>query len=347
MRKITTVFIPLLLLAAFAPGAVFAGDARVLHVFTWEGYFAPETVRLFEERNRCRVEFDHYDSNDTMFAMLADGGGYDVITPVANLATQMARAGHILPLDRALLPNLKYLDRKTVHLKPDTETLFGVPYTVTVTGVGYNRRLVPEDALGSWRIFDNGAFGKKMTMINDVREAVGAALKLLGYSINTVDATEIRAAGEVVKKWKRNLAAFEVDRAKEGLRGGTFAAIQAYNGDVALIIADNPEIGFYIPREGSALNADDFVIGADTAVSDLAHAFINHYLDPEIAAMNMAAIYFYMPNPEALEKLAPELRDNPAFMISDDIMAKSEMIIAVEDEQGLYDEVWSDILLSQ
>ncbi len=337
-----------LLLPLFAAPA---GEAkRVLNIYTWEDYFDPEAVRLFEEKHDCRVEFDYYDSNETMFESLHGNDGYDLITPPPNVAVQLNDDGWLLPLDHALLPNRKYLDRSSPSMSHDPDMKFSVPYTFTVTGVGYNKQMVPPDALGSWAIFADKRFHKRMAMLNDMRETIGAGLKFLGHSLNSVAPAEVAAAGKVVEGWKGNLTMFDVDHAREGLRSGTLAAIQAYNGDIAMISSgrDDDDIAFFVPKEGSALNADVFVIPSDTTDADLAYAFINHFLDPEMAAKNMESIHYYMPNPEALSRLGAELREHGAFNIPRDIIDKCEVVRNLDSaKRTLYDQAWSKVLLAE
>lgn len=325
-------------------GAAGAGDAaNTLYVFTWRNYFGPEAVRRFEERYDCRVEFDYYESNDMISGMLRSGGGYDIITPAPTVAAQLREEGLILDLDHSLLPNIEFVERSPYGLVEDAEMRYSVPYTLSVTGVGYNKKLASADAIGSWSIFSRK--GRPMAMLNDAREIIGAGLKFLGHSINSTDPREVAAAGRVVKGWKRNIRAFDVEAAKAALRDGSMSAIQAYNGDIAMLIAENPDIGFFVPREGSALNSDGFVIGADCRQIELAHAFINHFLDPDVAAVNMEAIHYLMPNPEAMKKMSDGIRNNPALNIPEEALAKCEPILGVGDAIDMYDQVFLDIVI--
>lgn len=348
VSRIPAVFCAAFCLIAAFVGAAPGGEAgKTLYVYTWADYFAPEAVRLFEEKHGCKVEFDYYDSNETMHQALLEAGGYDILTPSSNNVTHLFEKGVISRLDHSLLPNLRHLDPSTPALLQDADMRYSVPYTVTITGVGYNRAKVPEELLSGWDIFGNARFAKRMTMMNDMRETIGAGLKHLGYSINTEDAEEIRLAGELVRDWKENLAMFTVDQAKEGLNSGRYDAIQAYNGDMAWIIDQNPSLGFYVPKEGSALNTDKFAIASDSANPELAHAFINHFLDPEIAALNMEEIFYVMPNPEALDKLPQRIRDNPAFAIPESAVGNSEMIRNLGGGQNHYDKAWERILIGE
>lgn len=336
------------LLLFSSTGLASAGDApRVVHVFTWHDYFSTEAIRLFEERHGCRVNFEYYDSNETMLEYLSHGGGFDVVTPPGSGASLLARQGMIRPLDHSLLPNLVHIDTDSSALSEDPKMLFAVPYTVTVTGIGYNRRQVPEDAVGSWAILGDARLAGKVTMLNDLRETIGAALKYLGHDINSIAEEEVRAAGEVLIGWKRAIAVFDVDGAKAGLAEGKYWAIQAYNGDMAHLMRENPDIGFFVPEEGSAINSDSLAICSDAESPDLAHAFINHFLDPDIAALNMDVIDYYMPNQAALEKMADFLRDNPAFSVPAAILAKCQVIRYLTKGQELYDDVWTDVLIGE
>ncbi|MCC8108384.1 MAG: spermidine/putrescine ABC transporter substrate-binding protein [Planctomycetes bacterium] len=332
---------------ACSPVATAEDDDRVLHVYTWEDYFSPEAVRLFEEKYDCVVDFTYYESNETMFETLHDGGGYDVITPSGNAATALFNEGYLLRLDHSRLPNLRYIDTASRAMALDPEMVYSVVYTVTVTGVGYNTRLVPPDAPGTWDMFSDPRLRKSMSMLNDMRETLGAALREFGFSLNTTNPDEVVRAGKLLGMWKRNIARFEVVGAIEALDNGTLLAAQAYNGDIARLMQTNQDIGFFVPSTGSALNLDAFVIPADSEHPDLAHAFINHFCDPDIAAINMEHTCYNQPNPTAFKKLPQSLLDNAAFAISNDILENCELIRNLGDDRELYDAVWADVLLNE
>ncbi len=326
-----------------------AGEGRpTLHLYTWSDYFDPDVIYEFENQFNCRVQVDYYDSNEAMYAKLkAGGGGYDLITPSSYMSAVMRKQNMVQNLDHALIPNLKHMDGKFLEFTEDKAMAYSVPYTRTVTGIGYDTKRVKEADLGSWNIFGNSAYAKRMTMLNDMREALGAALKHLGHSLNTVNQGEIEAAGDLLAKWKKNLAKFDVDEAKIGLGAGEFLAVQAYNGDVALIMEENADIGFYIPKEGSSLASDDFVIPAEAGNPRLAHQFINYMLHPETAHLNMLGIRYYMPNPEAVDMLPLEMKANPAFNVPEDIMAKCEVVRDLGEKNALYARVWDKVKASE
>lgn len=338
IRFFASFIVALAALFAAAPASEAASD---LHIFTWTDYFDSDVVNQFQRQYKCQVWIDYFESNEAMLAALvANDGGYDIITPSSYMSGIMRGRGMLLDIDHGKIPNLANIDVSFTRMTGDPEMRFSVPYTRTVSGVSYDSKRVPESATGGWDIFANAAFRGKMTMLDDMRETLGAALKHLGHSLNSVDKDELAAAGGQVAEWKANLAGFSVDEAKAGIRDGVYAVTHSYNGDAALVMTENPDIRFYIPKEGSSITSDDFVIGADTPVPELAHAFINHMLDIEMARLNMESVRYYMPVPEAVGLLDPELRLNPAFNVPPEVIGRCEVIRDVGDALALYEREW-------
>lgn len=342
MRRFLTPFLICLALSA----GVSALDEPTLTVYTWKGYFSPRAVQLFEMRNNCLVEFFHYDSNDTMLQTLGEGGGYDVITPAGMDSRHLWEQGLLLPLDHFLLPNLGNILAVSSSHTNDAQMEFSVPYTVTVTGVAYNRDTTPPELVGTWGIFGDPRLRGKVAMLNDIREPIGAALRYLGHSANSTDPGEIRSAARQIIEWKPNIAMFSVEDAREGLRKGELAAIQTYNGEFALLARTNPNLAFFVPDEGSTLNSDQFVIGADTEQPALAHAFIDFFLDPDIAVINMEDTSYYMPNGPAREIIREKSGRNPSFF-TEEMRDKCEVVMNLGGAVRLYDDAWAEVLFSK
>ncbi|MDR1611148.1 MAG: spermidine/putrescine ABC transporter substrate-binding protein [Planctomycetota bacterium] len=342
MRRLWSGVLTVAVLCATSPLAAGA-DRDVLHVFTWSDYFDHGALAAFEDAFNCNVAIDLFDSNEAMYEEVVDGKyAYDIITPSSYMSSRMRKEGLLVELDHSLIPNILNIDPEFLHLTEDAHMRYSVPYTRTVSGIGYNARELPglDD---SWSVFADPRFGGRTTMLEDMRETIGAALKFLGYSLNTLDEGELAAAERLLQSWKRNLARFEIDEAHLGLASGELLAAHGYNGDVAQLMSSNPDIGFLVPREGSVITSDDFVIRAESKKLELAHAFINHMLDPRIAAMNMEGILYYMPNPAAIDMLPDEIRNNPTFDVSPDIIAKCEVIRDLGDGDAAYVGIWDAV----
>lgn len=318
-------------------------SARTLHIYTWADYFKPALVARFEKQNGCRVVIDTYDSNETMYAKIKAGArGYDLLTPTSYMVSLMDSQGMVLKLDRGLLPNLVHIDPEYLDLAVDKNMDHSVPYMIVNTGIAYLGSRV-NDFEPSWAMFDRTDLKGRMTMLNDMRETIGAGLKFLGYSINSTNETELAAAKELVIRWKRNIAKYENEQYKTGVASGEFLLVQGYSGDILQVQQENPDVRFAVPREGTTISVDDLIIPEGAKEISLAHAFINFLHDPEVAAENIAFLRYLCPNKDAYALLAEGLRRNPGIFMDPDIRARSEIIANLGEANALYIKIWDEI----
>lgn len=317
--------------------------APTLHIYTWADYIKPELVTRFEKEFRCRVSIDTFDSNEAAYAKLKAGAsGYDLITPSSYMVKLMWEQGMLQPLNRNLLPNIVNVDSDYLKIALDKEMHHSVPYMLTNTGFAYLKSRAG-DVEPSWSVFDRADLAGRMTMLNDMRETIGAALKYLGFSLNTRDERELAAARDVVIRWKKNLAKFENEQYKTGLASGEFIVVHGYNGDILQVMEENDDIVFVAPREGISISCDDLVIPKDAKEVELAHAFINFLHDPAVAAENTEFIHFLCPNSASYRLLSRETLDNPAIFLPPEIREKSEIIEDLGPDNAKYVKVWDEI----
>ncbi len=316
-----------------------------LHLYTWSDYLDPELVSVFEKANNCRIKVDTFDSNETMYAkMLAGSGRYDIIFPSSYQVSLMAQNGMLLPLDKSKLPNVAahFADTyKSVILNP--EMTYNVPYAITFTGIAYRKDKIGDTEI-SWASFDNPAFKGRSSLLNDFRETIGAALKSLGYSLNTTNTDELNKAGDVVIRWKKNIAKFDNEQYKTGIASGEFVLGQGYNGDIAqVMLEDSAKIGFAFPKEGFSAACDEMVIPKVAKQVNLAHAFINFMYDPDNAAKNIQYICTIMPNKEGIARLPEKYRNNPAIIPPAELLSKAEVLKDLGASNALYSKIWDTI----
>ena len=317
------------------------GKAKpVLSVYTWSDYIKPELVRRFEHEHGCRVVLDTFESNEAMYAKLKAGAsGYDLLTPSSYMVSLMHNQGLVRTLDRSLLQNLVHVDPDYLEIAADAEMDHSVPYMITNAGIAYLEGRV-ENVVPSWRMFGRTDLRGRMTMFNDMRETIGAALKCLGHSLNSTSEADLAEAETILLEWKKNLAKFENEQYKIGLASGEFLLVHAYNGDIFQVRKENPDVRFFVPEEGTIISCDDLVIPADAGEVALAHAFINFLHDPAVAAENTEFIYYLCPNKDSYPLLPAEIRDNPGIFLKPEIQAKSEMIADIGAANALYVKVW-------
>ena len=220
----------------------------VLKLYNWAEYVSDDLIERFEKENNCKVIVDNFDSNEAMYAKLKAGGvGYDIAVPSSYQVNKMRQEGMLLELDHSKLPNLVNIDPMAAKFSQDPEHKVSVPYLFTTSGIGYRMDKAP-DVKATWKTFESPAYAGRMTLLNDVRETLGAALKALGYSLNTTNDTEVAAARDLVISWKKNTAKFESEQYRNGLVSAEFLVVHAYSSDILQAMEENDQIAYLIPK---------------------------------------------------------------------------------------------------
>lgn len=317
--------------------------AETLHIYTWADYVSPEVVGKFEKKHGCKVVVDTFDSNESMYAKLKAGAtGYDLVFPTAYMIQVMNAQGMLAKLDHTKIPNLPNIDPAVLAKVTDKAMEHSVPYTFAYAAIAVRKDKI-KDAEASWAMFDRPALAGRVTLLDDMREGIGAALKSLGHSINTRDEAQLAAARDVLIRWKKNIARFDNEGYKAGIDSAEFLLVHGYSGDLFQVQMENPKVEILIPREGVTIGCDEMVIPKTAKQVELAHAFINFVLDPSIAAENMEWMGYYCPNKPALEKVSADFLKNPAITIPADVEAKCEVIEDLGPDLAKYTKVWDEV----
>ena len=318
-----------------------------LHIYTWSDYVDEDVKSKFEEENNCKVVIDTFDSNEAMYAKLQAGStGYDIITPSSYQIPLMAKNKMIIPLDHSKIPNVKKnFDAAFANSILDPSLTYNAPYMVTYTGIAYRRDKIAKDVpVDSWKIYETAALEGRMSLLSDMRETIGAALKSLGFSLNSEKKEELDKAVEVVLKWKKNIAKFDNEQYKTAVAAGEWFVGHGYSSDVTQIMLEDDKVGFSLPKEGFTIAFDEMVIAADAPQKELAHKFIDFMYRPEMARANMESVCAPMPVKAALEALKPELK---ALIVKDaDTIKRGEVLRDFDDKpevRKMYIEAWDRI----
>ena len=326
---------------------------KELHVYTWCDYIAPEVLAKFEQANDCKVVVDTFDSNEAMYAKIKAGGtGYDIITPSSYQVAMMAKEGMIEKIDHSKCPNVKKnFDPLFKSQILDPEFTYNVPYTVTYTGFAYAKDKVPEGAdVNSWTILANPAMKGRVTLLDDIREVIGAGLMANGYSINSTNPAEIDVAVKTVLVWRANVRKFDGESYKTEVPAGSTWLGHGYSSDTTQVIVGDEEagaparddIGFALPKEGFTIAFDEFVIAKDAAQKDLAYKFIDYIYDGDVAAENMD--YICAPNPvkPGIDKLDEDYRK--LIVLDTETLSHGQVIGHLDDSvMELYNKAWDRI----
>ena len=333
--------------AATAAVAVLPGcrkDASVvLRIYTWADYLAPDLAAKFEKQNGCKLEIDTFDSNEAMYAKLTAGAtGYDILVPSSYMVKTLAHEYRLQSLDHAKLPNLKNVDADYLKHALDPEMIHSVPYMMAPTCLGWLASKISKP-VASYEMFDRTDLKGRITLLDDMREVLGAALKSLGFSLNSKDAAQLAKARDIAIRWKKNAAKFENEQYKSGLASGEFYLVQGYAGDLLQVAAENKDIAVKIPSEGTAFSCDDLCITKECRQADLAHKFIDFVTDPENAVVNMDFISYRAPNSAAYPLLPEEFRKNEALFPPPEVFAKCEAIDDLGNALALWSKTWDEV----
>ncbi len=318
--------------------------AGEVNVYCWSDYVAPDTVAAFERETGLRVNFETFESEEAMLAkILAGGSAWDVVFPSNSFVGPMVRRGLLEPLDHQRLSNLANLESRFLDPPWDHGIRYGVPYMWGVSGFVYNARAIGRN-LTSWTDLWDPALKGKITMLDDPTEVLGACLKILGYSLNSINERQLAQARAEAIKQKTLLRAYINAEVKPQLIAGDVWAAQLWNGDAYQAIAENRDLKYCFPAEGFALYADNAVILSQSKNQDAAYRWINYLLRPDVSASIARATMFPTPNARALELLDSAVRQNPDLYPPPERLTKAEWFAEISSEgQLLRDRIWTEI----
>lgn len=317
-----------------------------LFLYNWSDYMDPELIEKFEEQYGVTVTEDFYDSNEAMQPIVSAGrSGYDVIVPSDYMVSIMVEDGTLMPLNKAAIPNYANLaDEFRSGLPYDPDGAFVAPYQFGTTGLGVNFNVVGEDAPRSWGlIFDpeiSAAYGGQITLLNDPRETLGAALKYLGYSLNTTDEAQLAEARDLVADTVSRIAAFDSDQYSGLLVSGETVVAHGYSGSLINNIDDLDGFDYFVPDEGGTIWIDNMGIVFDAPHPCTAHTFINFMLDAENGAQLTEWVLYGSPNGAALEFLPEELANDERLFPTD--TSAYEVIVDTGDFEINFSDAFSE-----
>ena len=304
-----------------------------LNFYNWSEYIDPELVSGFEEQYGVDVVEDFYDSNEAMLAKLQAGSVYDLIVPSDYMVGIMIDEGLLAALQRDAIPNLANLGAVFADPAYDPGGVYSAAYQWGTTGLGVNLDVVGEDYEPSWGlVFDPdlvSTYPGGITLLNDPRETMGAALKYLGYSLNSTSETELQEAADVIAGVKDYIAAFDSDQYDENLVNGEVAVTHGYSGNFFAAFDDIDgwdTFAYVIPEEGATLWVDNMAVPANAEHPCTAHTFINYLLDAENGAALTNWNYYASPNEASNEFIDPDILGDETIYPSDELRQKLEII---------------------
>lgn len=296
-----------------------------LNFYNWDTYIGETTLSDFKSASGVDVNMSLFATNDELFAKLKAGNpGFDVIVPSNEFVTRMAQADMIIPLDHSKIPNMKNIDQAFLDPAFDKGRKFSMPYTWLVLGIGYRKSKV-KGVPDSWKwLFDSDQYKGRIALLSESADVFRLGFKYLGKSVNDVTPELISQVEAMLIKQKPFIKAFHEDNGQDLLLSGEVDLVLEYNGDIAQVMLEDPDLDFVVPKEGSLLNSDCLCIPKGAPHPNNAHAFINYLLDAKAGAEISKVIKYPTPNAAAKALMDNAYKNNPVIFPPADIIAKCE-----------------------
>ena len=330
---------------SFLPRTVPASEEPRLNFYNWDTYIGETTLADFEALTGIAVRMDLYADNDELFARLRAGNpGYDVIVPTNDFVERMIAAAMLMPLDHAAIPNLANIEPAFRDVAFDPGRRHSIPYMWGTMGIGY-RKSRCDGVPDSWRwLYDSDLYSGRCALQSEAATVLGAAFKYMGHPLNTTDPKLIAAAEALIVRQKPHLKLFAPDTGQDLLLSGEVDIAMEWNGDILQAMAEDDDISYVVPREGSILWEDALAIPRGAPHPENAHAFINFILEAEAGAAIAQTIRYATPNAAAKALLPDSYTGNPGIFPGAETLAACEPALYMGQEAGrLYEEAWTRI----
>lgn len=317
-----------------------SADKGTVNVYNWGEYIDTDLIDQFEKETGIKVNYKTFESNEQMYSVLKQGGvSYDVVIPSDYMISRMISEDMLEPLDFSKIPNASLIEDNLRGMAFDKENKYSVPYMWGTVGIIYDPTVVGE--VDSWGAMFDPKNSGKILMFDNARDAMGIALKYLGYSLNTTDETELNAAFELLKKQKPLLQGYVMDEIFDKMESGEAAIGAYYAGDYLTMHESNPKLKFCIPKEGSNVFVDSMCILKGAANKENAEAFINFMTGTGQSLKNAEFIGYTSPNKEVEAQMDLDDLSKSVRYPSADVLAKCESYVNLPQKTlDYYDSMW-------
>lgn len=279
-----------------------------LKVYSWGEYIDTSLIPQFEKEYDCKVVYETFDSNESMYTKLQSGEAYDVLVPSDYMIERLIKEDALQPIDWSLVPNASGLDEAVLGEEFDPDNTYSVPFFYGTVGILYDTTVVDEkDLEDGWNILKNEKYAGNIYMYDSERDSFMIALKALGYSMNTTNRDEIdEAYNWLVEQRDTMKPVYAGDDVIDNMISGNKAMAVVYSGDASYIMSENEDLDYFAPDEGTNIWQDAMVITDDCTQVELAHAYINFMLEADHAYANTQAVGYTSPVVEARTRASEE-----------------------------------------
>lgn len=319
-----------------------------VYVYNWGEYIDPETLDMFEKETGIQVIYDEFDTNETMYPKIEAGASnYDVVCPSDYMIQKMIDNDLLQELNWDNIPNAKanigaqYYEQSEAF---DPGNRYAVPYCWGTVGILYNKTMVDEPVT-SWSILWDEKYADSILMQDSVRDLFMVGLKSLGYSMNSTDEKELNEAKDLLIQQKPLIQAYVIDQVRDKMIGNEAALGVIYSGEAIFTQRENPDLEYVIPKEGTNVWIDGWVIPKNAANVENAEKFIDFMCRGDIALLNFDYITYSTPNTAAQALIEDDdIRNSKiAFPDLSQYDGLETFSYLGDDADALYNDLWKEI----
>lgn len=325
-----------------------AAANQELYFYNWSEYIPTEVLEEFTKETGIKVIYSTYESNESMYAKLkTHPEGYDLVVPSTYYVKKMRDEGMLQKIDKSKLSHFAGLDPNNLNKPFDPNNDYSVPYIWGATGIGVNTDFMDKSTVSTWADLWKPEYKGQLLMMDDAREFFHIALRKLGYSANTTNPDEIKAAYEELKKIMPNVLVFNSDFPANPYMAGEVALGMLWNGSAYIARSERAPVDIVWPEEGAIFWMDSLAIPATAKNVDAAHKMIDFLLRPENAARLAIEIGYPTPVKAAYPLLPKAFKDDPSVYPPQEVMEKGEWQSSVGEANVLYEAYFQKLKAGQ
>lgn len=345
--------LPVLMVVVIAGGGIYYGRANLTSgteqviIYNWGEYIDPEVLDMFEEETGIQVIYEEFETNEIMYPKIQSGAiAYDLVCPSDYMIQKMIQNDLLQPLNFDNIPNAKNIGQvyyeKSRQFDPDNQ--YSIPYCWGTVGILYNTKMV-EEPIDSWTVLWDTQYKDNILMQDSVRDAFAVALKTLGYSLNSTSIHELTQAKDLLVQQKPLVQAYVIDQVRDKMIGNEAAIGVIYSGEAIYTQTENPDLAYVVPKEGSNMWIDSWVMPKNAPNKENAEKFLDFLCRPEIALMNFEYITYSTPNEKARELIEdPAIRNSEIAFPGNSILSRCETFTYLgEDADEVYNQLWREV----
>ena len=321
-------------------------DTDTLTVFNYSEYLDPVMIDKFTKETGIKINYEEATTPEEMYTKYTSGAiSYDLLCTSDYMIKRLIDEGQAVPVDFDSMKNYTNINPtfRTLTENFDPGNMYSLPYFWGTVGILYNTKQVKEP-VDSWDVLFNGEYKGQIIMQDSMRDCFMVALKYLGYSLNTTDEGQIREAAELLRKQKPDVESYLVDEARDEVVAENAVMAVIYSGEAYLGNQYNPDLAYVIPKEGSNLWIDSWIITKNCKNKDAAEKFLDFLCRADVAKANFEYIYYSTPNDAVVKDMDDDLRANIAVVPSEDAIRNCEVYKSLDAQTtALYNELWKEI----